>query len=32
MQGRKDSKASDAGPVLLFRATAWTAFLASLEG
>ncbi|MFF8397460.1 DUF397 domain-containing protein [Streptomyces sp. NPDC016172] len=28
----RDSKASDAGPVLLFRAPAWTAFLSSLKG
>ncbi|MER7482472.1 DUF397 domain-containing protein [Streptomyces sp. NPDC126510] len=28
----RDSKASQAGPVLLFRAPAWTAFLTSLKG
>ncbi|WP_328340025.1 DUF397 domain-containing protein [Streptomyces violaceus] len=28
----RDSKVSDAGPVLLFRAPAWTAFLTSLKG
>ncbi|MFI6371122.1 DUF397 domain-containing protein [Streptomyces sp. NPDC050546] len=28
----RDSKASETGPVLLFRTPAWTAFLTSLKG
>lgn len=28
----RDSKTSDTGPVLLFRAPVWTAFLTSLKG